>query len=104
MSSIIHPFDESGIVRGADGIARYQNRPRSLLEMLRSTVENFPNHEAVVEAGGERFNYRTLWDRSAKAAGGLRALGIQPGDRVAIRLANAPDSPASRHTHLAAGW
>jgi acyl-CoA synthetase (AMP-forming)/AMP-acid ligase II len=91
LSSVIHPFDESGIVRGADGIARYQTRPRSLLEMLRCTVEKWPTNEAVVEAGGERFNYRALWDRSAKAAGGLRALGIQPGDRVAIRLANGAD-------------
>jgi acyl-CoA synthetase (AMP-forming)/AMP-acid ligase II len=81
----------SGIVRGADGIARYQNRPRSLVEMLRNTVDKCPGNEAVVEVGGERFDYRTLWDRAARAAGGLRALGIQPGDRVAIRLANGAD-------------
>jgi acyl-CoA synthetase (AMP-forming)/AMP-acid ligase II len=91
LSSVIHPFDESGIVRGADGIARYQNRPRNLLEMLRATVDKWPDHEAVVEVGGERFDYRTLWDRAAKTAGGLRDLGIQPGDRVAIRLGNGAD-------------
>ena len=91
MSSVIHPFDESGIVRGTDGIARYQNRPRNLLEMLRATVDKWPNHEAVVEVGGERFDYRALWDRAAKTAGGLRDLGIQPGDRVAIRLGNGAD-------------
>lgn len=91
MSSVIHPFDESGIVRGRDGIARYQNRPRSLLEMLRATVDKWPNHEAIVEAGGERLNYREFWDRSAKAAGGLHAQGIQHGDRVAIRLGNGAE-------------
>jgi acyl-CoA synthetase (AMP-forming)/AMP-acid ligase II len=91
LSSVIHPFDESGIVRGADGIARYQNRPRNLLEMLRATVDKWPTHEAVVEVGGERFDYRTLWDRAAKTAGGLRDWGIQPGDRVAIRLGNGAD-------------
>jgi acyl-CoA synthetase (AMP-forming)/AMP-acid ligase II len=78
-------------MRGADGIARYQNRPRSLLEMLRRTVEKWPGNEAVVEVGGERLNYRSLWDRAARTAGGLRALGIQAGDRVAIRLANGAD-------------
>jgi long-chain acyl-CoA synthetase len=91
LSGVIHPFDESGIVRGADGIARYQNRPRSVVEMLRGTVEKWPNNEAVVEVGGERLTYRSFWDRAARTAGGLRALGIQPGDRVAIRLANGAD-------------
>jgi long-chain acyl-CoA synthetase len=91
LSAVLHPFDESGIVRGADGIARYQNRPRSLVEMLRCTVEQSPATEAVVEVGGERLTYRELWDRSARTAGGLRAAGIQPGDRVAIRLGNGAD-------------
>ncbi|HKD45935.1 MAG TPA: AMP-binding protein [Candidatus Angelobacter sp.] len=91
MSAVIHPFDESGIERGADGIARYQNRPRSLVEMLRNSVDKSPNAEALVEVGGERLTYRELWDRSARTAGGLRALGVQPGDRVAIRLGNSSD-------------
>jgi acyl-CoA synthetase (AMP-forming)/AMP-acid ligase II len=91
LSSAIHPFDETGIARGADGIARYQSRPRSLVEMLRRTVEKWPGNEAVVEAGGERLTYRDFWDRAAQTAGGLRALDIQPGDRVAIRLGNGVD-------------
>lgn len=76
-------------MRGADGIARYQNRPRSLVEMLRNSVEKTPNSEAVVEVGGERLTYRTLWDRAARTAGGLRDAGVQAGDRVAIRLGNS---------------
>jgi long-chain acyl-CoA synthetase len=91
LSDVIHPFDESGIVRAADGIARYQNRPRSLVEMLRISVDKAPNSEAVAEVGGERLTYRNLWDRAARTAGGLRAAGIQPGDRVAIRLGNGAD-------------
>ena len=84
-------FDDSGIERGADGIARYVDRPPSLVAMLRTTVEAHPDQEAVVELGGERISYRDLWDRSARVAGGLRAEGIKPGDRVAIRLANGSD-------------
>ena len=88
---MIRPFDESGITRGTDGIARYQNRPRSLVEMLRATVEKTPNAEAVVEVGGARLTFRELWDRAERTAGGLRAKDIQAGDRVAIRLGNSAD-------------
>ena len=86
---MIRPFDESGVVRGSDGIARYQKRPRSLVEMLRRTVDKSPQTEAVVEVGGPRFAYQELWDRAARVAGGLRGLGIERSDRVAIRLGNS---------------
>ena len=32
--SVIHPFDESGIVRDASGVARYQGLQPSLVAML----------------------------------------------------------------------
>ncbi len=38
-----------------------------------------------------RVSYRELWDRAARVAGGLREQGIEPGDRVAIRLPNSID-------------
>ena len=41
--------------------------------------------------GGPRLSYATLWDRAARVAGGLRGLGVQRGDRVAIRLGNGVD-------------
>ncbi len=88
---MIRPFDGSGIVRGSDNIARYQGRPNSLLEMLRATVDRAPNNEAIVELGGERINYRELWDRAARVSGGLKQQGVQRGDRVAIRLGNSLD-------------
>jgi hypothetical protein len=50
---VIHPFDESAIERGDDSIARYQNRPQSLLHMLRATVDKWGDKEALVEIGGE---------------------------------------------------
>ena len=85
---MIRPFDYSGITRDARGIAHYDNRPASLVAMLRATVERSPDHEAIVEIGGERVNYRQLWEHAARVAGGLRAQGVGRGDRVAIRLAN----------------
>jgi long-chain acyl-CoA synthetase len=88
---MIQPFDMSGITRGADEIKRYDGRPESLIAMLRATVDDRGANEAIVEIGGPRINYRALWDRSARVAGGLRDLGIDRGDRVAIRLGNGLD-------------
>ncbi|HEV7998833.1 MAG TPA: AMP-binding protein [Planctomycetaceae bacterium] len=87
----IEPFDQSGIVRGADGIKRYQGLASSLVTMLRASVEKVPKSEAIIEAGGPRISYGELWDRSARIAGGLRQKGIERGDRVAIRLGNGLD-------------
>lgn len=88
---MIRPFDYTGIVRDSGGVAHYTGRPDSLVAMLRATVDARPEHEAIVELGGERVNYRELWDRSARIAGGLKARGISRGDRVAIRLGNGLD-------------
>jgi len=88
---MISPFDCSGITRGADGIARYDDLTSSLVEMLRESVEEFPDCEAIVEFGGGRVTYRELWDRSARVAGGLVMGGIKRGDRVANRLGNGLD-------------
>jgi long-chain acyl-CoA synthetase len=86
-----NPFDMSGVNRGPDGVARYTNRPDSLVDMLRATVERVGDGLAVSEIGGDRVTYRELWDRAARVAGGLRREGVQRGDRVAIRLPNGLD-------------
>jgi len=92
---LIQPFDQSGISRGADGVARYDQLAGSLVEMLSATVETWGNNEAVVGVSDvctrRRVTYRELWERSAHVAGGLRALDIERGDRVAIRLGNGLD-------------
>src|SRR5438309_1781196 len=88
---MIRPFDYSGITRDSNGIAHYDDLYDSLVEMLRATVDGSPDHEAIVELGGERINYRQLWDRAARVAGGLKRTGINRGDRVAIRLGNGLD-------------
>jgi long-chain acyl-CoA synthetase len=84
-------FDTSGIQRGADGIARYTDRPASLPAMLRATVDRTPDAEAVVELGGPRLTYQQLWDGAARVAGGLKKHGVGADDRVAIRLGNSAD-------------
>jgi long-chain acyl-CoA synthetase len=86
------PFDTSGVTRGPDGIKRYDGLPANLVDMLRGTVDRHPSGEAVAETGGgPRLTYRELWDKAARVAGGLRAAGVQRGDRVALRLGNGVD-------------
>jgi acyl-CoA synthetase (AMP-forming)/AMP-acid ligase II len=85
-------FDMTGVTRGADGIKRYDALPRNLVHMLRGSAERRGAAEAVVETGGgPRLSYAQLWDRATRVAGGLRALGVRRGDRVAIRLPNGVD-------------
>lgn len=84
-------FEQSNIERDDLGLAHYRNRPDSLVEMLRKTVNVSPSVEAVRELNGPTITYGQLWDQSAKIAGGLRAYGISRGDRVAIRLPNSLD-------------
>jgi acyl-CoA synthetase (AMP-forming)/AMP-acid ligase II len=86
-----NPFDTSGVERGPDGIARYADRPDSLVHMLRATVERVPGGLAVAEIGGGRVTYGELWERASRVAGGLRGEGVERGDRVAIRLPNGLD-------------
>ncbi|MDQ1660238.1 MAG: long-chain acyl-CoA synthetase, partial [Blastococcus sp.] len=86
-----YPFDRSGTEAGPDGIRRYTGLAQNLLQLLRASVEAHPDSEALVELGGERVTYRQLWTKAARVAGGLRAAGVQPGDRVANRLANGND-------------
>jgi acyl-CoA synthetase (AMP-forming)/AMP-acid ligase II len=80
-----NPFATAGISRDGNGVPRYDDVPATLLDMLAEQIDNRPNSEAVVELGGDRLTYRQLWDRAARVAGGLRATGLQPGDRVAVR-------------------
>jgi acyl-CoA synthetase (AMP-forming)/AMP-acid ligase II len=86
-----NPFHTEGVHRGADGIARYRDRPESLVHMLRSSVEREPDATALCEVGGPSLTYAQMWDRAARVAGGLRSAGVARGDRAAIRLPNGAD-------------
>src|SRR5205085_1268418 len=86
-----NPFDETGVIRDSGGVARYEGRPSSLVEMLRTSAERDPSAVVLVEVGGASLTYGQLWERASAVAGGLRAAGIARGDRVAIRLGNGID-------------
>jgi acyl-CoA synthetase (AMP-forming)/AMP-acid ligase II len=85
------PFPLDGIARGADGVARYEKLPPSLVAAVRASVEAFADNEAVVEIGGPRLTYAQLWARAEQVAGGLRANGFRAGGRAAILLPAGAD-------------
>jgi long-chain acyl-CoA synthetase len=85
------PFEQTGVERGADGIARYVDRPPSLVALLRASVEANSSATALLEVGGPSLSYGELWERASRVAGGLAGMGIARGDRVATRLTNGID-------------
>jgi long-chain acyl-CoA synthetase len=86
-----NPFDNTGVERDARGVAHYTDRPASLVEMLRISVERDARAVAVREVSGASLGYGELFERAARVAGGLRGIGVERGDRVAIRLGNGID-------------
>jgi len=61
----------------------------SLVEMFERSVAEGGSHPAT-EFFGRRTTYTELGDQVARAAEGLRRLGVRPGDRVALVLPNCP--------------
>ncbi len=80
-----NPFPTTGVSRDRNGVPHYGDLPATLVEMLAEHVAKRPDSEAVIELGVERLTYQQLWDGAARVAGGLRAGGLQLGDRVALR-------------------
>lgn len=63
---------------------------RTLDTILTDAARQWPDRTAVRDAvGGTCFSYADLDDQANRAAGGLRALGIAPGDRVLLQLPNS---------------
>jgi acyl-CoA synthetase (AMP-forming)/AMP-acid ligase II len=60
-------------------------------DALYRAAERWPDDEAVVGDGGERWTFADLLDRSRQVGRALVAAGVEPGDRVALW---APNSPA----------
>ena len=56
-------------------------------DMLRDRAETDPNR-LFVECAGERRTFAQMYDRAQRVAGGLAALGVKKGDRVASILPN----------------
>ncbi|PSL44037.1 long-chain acyl-CoA synthetase [Salsuginibacillus halophilus] len=75
---------------------------RSLQSYLQESATNSPEKEAA-HFMGTSLTYRELYDQALRVADQLRSLGIEKGDRVAIMLANTPQSVISYYGALFAG-
>jgi fatty-acyl-CoA synthase len=61
---------------------------QTLGTMLARAAEQWADHEALV-ISGRRLTYAQLWSEVRKVAAGLRALGIERGDHVAVCMGNS---------------
>jgi fatty-acyl-CoA synthase len=65
-------------------------RSRTLPDLLDEITARDPAHELVV-GGGERLSYAETRARARRLAKGLRRLGVQRGDKVALLMGNRPE-------------
>src|SRR5438874_2710416 len=59
----------------------------NLLTLLAGAL---PDAEALVYAGGPRYTFAALEREAREIARGLIAIGVEPGDRVAVWATNVP--------------
>ena len=62
----------------------------NLAEQLLAAADRSPRSTAILHHG-ERISYQELRERTLSAAGALVRLGVEPADRVVLRLHNTPD-------------
>ncbi|GAA4250502.1 long-chain-fatty-acid--CoA ligase [Dactylosporangium darangshiense] len=74
----------------------------SLAAILAESARRYPGKIAVVD-GTQRVTYRDLWHEALTCASALHALGVRPGDRVALQIPNVVDFPRAYYGALALG-
>ncbi len=74
----------------------------TLPEALQASARRFPNHVAL-EFFGRTTSYRELFELVERVAGGLRKLGVGPGDRVALVLPSCPQHVVAFYAVLRLG-
>lgn len=71
-------------------------------ERLATTAARYPSHEAAA-SGSERISWAVLDEWAHRGAAGLAALGVRPGQRVAILLPNSLAYLVAWHSILRLG-
>ena len=90
MQSSSSAGDRPWIAAYAEGVpAEIPTVTETLLDMLDASVAKYGKQTAL-EFFGATTTYAELGELVARAAGGLRKLGVQAGDRVALALPNCP--------------
>ena len=74
----------------------------NLAVLLEDSARNVPERDAVI-CGGKKFTYAEINALANKVANGLKTLGIEPGDKVALSCPNLPYFPIIYYGILKAG-
>ncbi len=74
----------------------------SLASILAESAMRHGRRAALV-SGSETISYERLWEEARRYGARLRAMGVGPGDRVAILMLNSPDFPRTYYGTLAIG-
>jgi malonyl-CoA/methylmalonyl-CoA synthetase len=64
----------------------------NLYAILRERFPANAEQVAIETAGGQTYTYAELIDTTARYAGFIRGLGVQPGDRVAVQVEKSPEA------------
>ncbi len=87
----------------AEGVPHEIDEPsQTLSEMIAESVRRYGKNTAL-EFFGAQTTYRELGDQIARAAEGLRRLGVTAGDRVALVLPNCPQHVIAFYAALRLG-
>ena len=73
---------------GSRMVRCFTDRPKSVHEMLSNAVARRPHSVALI-SGEESVTYAELDGLVGRVAGGLKALGVEKGDRVAMVIGNS---------------
>lgn len=68
-------------------VPAFVDRPKSLWAMVEQAAARNPEGEALI-CGERRMNWRETRRAAARLAGGFEALGVEPGDRIALMIGN----------------
>ncbi|MFE0349902.1 long-chain-fatty-acid--CoA ligase [Streptomyces griseoluteus] len=74
----------------------------SVAAILAENARRRPDRTALVE-GDLRLTFAEAWRRSLAQAGALTALGVRPGDRVALMAPNTAEFPLAYYAAMAVG-
>jgi long-chain acyl-CoA synthetase len=78
------------------------DEPRTLSRQWADTHERIGNHPAL-RFDEQVYGSDELFDRATRVAAGLAGLGVRPGDRVAVLMANCPEVSITYHAVWRAG-
>lgn len=80
----------------------YDYPKQNLAQFLLDAAANYPEHTALFFLG-RKMKYKELLSETYRFANGLKKLGIQKGDRVAIMLPNCPQAVIAYYGSLLVG-